>query len=98
MGRGQLRRVVAVSRVASAAALGLGILVLGYGGGTARAADTYGVTGTSWYWADQLQSIGVICPPDPLPQDECAPAVGQAGQLPAPDVPMGDMVVNMRNN
>jgi hypothetical protein len=90
-------RVVGLVRRVSLVVLGLGVIAAGYGSGPARAADTYKASGTSWYWADQVQSIGVICPPDPVPQ-QCVPAVGQAGQLPSPDVPSGDMTVSVRNS
>lgn len=75
----------------------MGAVLIGYGGTPAGAADTFPAPASSWYWADQIQPLGAVCAPSPAPPDACVFPLGQAGQLPAPDVPKGDLAVSARN-
>ncbi|HZQ29348.1 MAG TPA: hypothetical protein VFA94_16755 [Acidimicrobiales bacterium] len=87
-------------RGAGALALAASALLVGFGGSPAQAASTLPITGTSWYWSEQVKPIGVVCPPPPLPQDpsQCVAPPGQVTALPAPDVPDGDLAVAAKND
>jgi hypothetical protein len=98
--RGRSNGLARLCRGAGALGLAASTLVFGYGGTPAQAASTLPATGASWYWSAQIQPIGAICPPPPLPQDptQCQTPPGQVTALPAPDVPAGDIAVSAKND